>query len=157
MMTSSSLSVFERGTFPRWAKVRQELDATEVGDVAEAVAREFTRPEVTKAIGPGTRVCLTAGSRGIDKIDRVLKAAVNEVRRLGGEPFIIPPMGSHGGATAEGQLDLLAHYNITPATMGCEIRSSMETVELGVVEDEIPVFFDRIAYEQADVVIPVGR
>lgn len=156
-MSSSSLSVFERGTFPRWTKVRQQLDATEVGDVAAAVAREFTRPEVTKAIGQGTRVCLTAGSRGIDKIDKVLKASVDEVRKLGGEPFIIPAMGSHGGATAEGQIDLLAHYGITPELMGCEIRASMETVELGTVEGEIPVFFDRIAYEQADVVIPVAR
>src|SRR5829696_8821760 len=144
-MTSTSLSVFERGTFPRWAKVRQELDATEVGDVAEAVAREFTRPEVTKAIGPGTRVCLTAGSRGIDKIDQVLKAAVYEVRKLGGEPFIIPAMGSHGGATAEGQLEVLSHYGVTPELMGVDIRASMETVELGIVNGEIPVFFDKIA------------
>src|SRR3954462_12452475 len=117
-MTSNSLSVFERGTFPRWAKVRQQLDATDVGDVAAAVAKEFARPEVTKAIGPGTRVCFTAGSRGIDKIDQVLKACVPETRKLGGEPFIIPAMGSHGGATAEGQLNLLAHYGITPELMG---------------------------------------
>ncbi|MCC6793248.1 MAG: DUF2088 domain-containing protein [Thermomicrobiales bacterium] len=156
-MSSSSLSVFERGTFPRWTKVRQQLDATEVSDVAAAVAQEFARPEVTRAIGPGTRVCLTGGSRGIDKIDLVLKAAVAEVRKLGGEPFIIPAMGSHGGATTEGQLDILAHYGVTPELMGCEIRASMETVELGTVEGDIPVYFDKIAYEQADVVIPVGR
>ena len=65
----------------------------------------------------------------------MLKACVAEVKKLGGEPFIIPAMGSHGGATAEGQLDLLAHYGITPETMGCEIRASMETVQLGAVEE----------------------
>jgi hypothetical protein len=156
-MTSNSLSVFERGAFPRWAKVRQRLDATDVGDVAAAVARELARPEATKAIGVGTRVCFTAGSRGIDQIDAVLRACVAEARKLGAEPFIIPAMGSHGGATAEGQLNVLAHYGITPAAMGCEIRASMETVELGRVEGEIPVFFDKIAFEQADVVIPVAR
>lgn len=156
-MSLNGLSVFERGEFPRWVKVRQQLDATEVGDVAAAVAREFQRPEVTKAIGQGTRVCLTGGSRGIDQIDKVLKAAVDEVRKLGGSPFIIPAMGSHGGATPEGQLDILAHYGITPELMGCEIRASMDTVHLGTVQGEIPVYFDKIAYEQADVVIPIGR
>ena len=66
-------------------------------------------------------------------------------------------MGSHGGATVEGQLCIIAHYGITEAAMGCPIRASMETVLLGHVEGDVPVYFDRIAYEQADVVIPVGR
>ncbi|MGH2559111.1 MAG: hypothetical protein ACRDJH_08605 [Thermomicrobiales bacterium] len=151
------LSIFERGRFPRWVKVRQQLDATEVKDVAAAVAAEFARPEVMAAIGPGTRVALTAGSRGIDRIADVLKACVDEVRKLGGDPFIIPAMGSHGGATAEGQRSILAHYGVVEDQMGCEIRASMDTVELGACEGDVPVFFDRIAYKQADVVIPVGR
>lgn len=158
-MTQSldGLSIFERGRFPRWVKVRQQLNAIEVADVAAAVAAELARPDVTAAIGPGTRVALTAGSRGIDRIDEVLQACVNEVRKLGGEPFIVPAMGSHGGATAEGQRTLLAHYGIVAERMGCEIRANMETVCLGTVADDVPVYFDRIAYEQADVVIPVGR
>ena len=152
-----ALAVFERGALPRWAKVRQRLDAGEIGDVAAVVAAEFARPEVAGSIGPGTRVALTAGSRGIDRIDAVIAAAAQEVKRLGGEPFVVPAMGSHGGATAEGQLELIGHYGITEATMGCPIRASMETVLLGEVEDGVPVFFDRIAYEQADAVIPIGR
>ncbi len=151
------LEVFERGRLPRWARVRQRLDATDVGNVAAAVATEFGRPEVDAAIRPGTRVALTAGSRGIDKIDQVLRAAVAEVKRRGGAPFIVPAMGSHAGATAEGQAELIAHYGVTEAAMGCPIRSSMETVHLGEVEDGVPVWFDRIAYEEADAVIPVGR
>jgi hypothetical protein len=156
-MSLDGLSVFERGRFPKWVKVRQQLDATEVPDIAAAVAEEFKRPEVTEAIKPGTRVALTGGSRGIDRIDQVLKAAVDEVKKLGGVPFIVPAMGSHGGATAEGQLSILAHYGVTPERMGCEIRASMETVLLGEVEGDVPVYFDRTAFEQADVVIPVGR
>ena len=152
-----ALDVFERGTLPRWAPVRQHLDATDVGDIPRAVAAEFARPEVTAAITPGTRVALTCGSRGIDRIDEVLAAAVVETKRLGGEPFIVPAMGSHAGATAEGQWELIAHYGVTEETMGCPIRASMDTVHLGEVEDGIPVWFDRIAYEQADAVIPVGR
>ncbi|MEA2586394.1 MAG: hypothetical protein QOF33_4479, partial [Thermomicrobiales bacterium] len=134
--------------------------ATEIADVAAAVAEQFARPEIAATIQPGARVCLTAGSRGVDRIAQVLKAAVAEVKRLGGEPFIIPAMGSHGGATAEGQLELIHHYGVTEEAMGCPIRSSMETVLLGEVhndDDHVPVYFDRTAYEQADVVIPIGR
>lgn len=156
-MSLAGLSVFERGTLPRWLKARQQLDDVEVADVALAVAEQFNRPEVRNAITPGAHVALTAGSRGIDRIDQVLKAAVAEVKQLGGEPFIIPAMGSHGGATAAGQLSILEHYGITSEKMGCEIRASMETVRLGEVDGEIPVFFDKIAFTQADLVIPVGR
>jgi len=150
------LEVFERGTLPRWTRVRQRLDATDVGDVAAAVAAEFARPGVADTIRPGQRVALTAGSRGIDKLDQVLRAAVDEVRRLGADPFIVAAMGSHGGATAAGQRELLAHYEVTEAAMGCPIRSDMDTVELGEVEGGVPVWFDRNAYA-ADATIPIGR
>ena len=85
-----------------------------------------------------------------------MRAVVDEVRLLGAEPFIVPAMGSHGGATAEGQLELVAHYGITEETMGCPLLSSMDTVHLGEVEGHVPVWFDRNAFE-ADAVIPVGR
>jgi len=150
------LEIFERGSLPRWAPVRQRLDDTRVGDPAAAVAAEFARPGVGDALRPGQRVALTAGSRGIDQIDRVLAAAVAEVKRLGADPFIVPAMGSHAGATAEGQTAMIAHYGITEAAMGCPIRSSMETVLLGEIEGGIPVWFDRNAYE-ADATIPIGR
>ena len=150
------LEIFERGELPRWAPLRQQLDATEVPDIGAAVAAEFARPGIGGAIRPGQRVALTAGSRGIDRIDEVVKAAVSQVRRLGAEPFIVPAMGIHGGATAEGQRELIAHYGITEATMGCPILSSMETVLLGNVRADVPVYFDRNAFE-ADAVIPIGR
>jgi hypothetical protein len=151
------LEIFERGELPRWVRVRQELDATDVGDIAEAVAREFAKPGIGDAIPAGASVALTGGSRGIDRIDQILKACVEQVKARGATPLIVPAMGSHGGATVEGQLSILAHYGITPERMGCEIRASMETVLLGHVRGNVPVYFDRIAYEQADVVIPVAR
>ena len=159
-MSLDGLKVFERGTFPRWLKVRQQLEATEISDVAAAIAEQFARPEIAATITPGSRVCLTAGSRGIDRIAEVIKATVVEVKRLGGEPFIIPAMGSHGGAVAEGQVELIGHYGVTEEAMGCPIRASMETVFLGEVHhdgEDVPVYFDKIAYEQADLVIPIGR
>lgn len=150
------LEIFERGDLPRWAPVRQTLDDTDIGDIRQAVAAQFQRAGVGERILPGQRVALTAGSRGIDRIDQVLQACVAEVRARGAEPFIVPAMGSHGGATAEGQRELIAHYGITEETMGCPILSSMETVHLGYVENDVPVWIDKNAYG-ADAVIPVGR
>lgn len=150
------LEIFERGELPLWAPVRQSLDDTDIGDVRAAIAAQFQRPGIGDRLGPGQRVAITAGSRGIDRIDEVVRAVVDEVRALGAEPFIVPAMGSHGGATAEGQRDLIAHYGITEETMGCPIQSSMETVHLGYVEDEVPVWIDKNAFG-ADAIIPVGR
>lgn len=150
------LEIFERGELPRWAPVRQQLDDLEIGDVRSAIAAQFAREGVGARLKPGQRVAITAGSRGIDRIDEVLKAVVDEVRALGAQPFLVPAMGSHGGATAEGQLDLISHYGVTEEQMGCPILSSMETVELGYVENDVPVWIDRNAY-QADAIIPVGR
>ncbi|MFN8592653.1 MAG: lactate racemase domain-containing protein [Thermomicrobiales bacterium] len=150
------LEIFDRGELPRWAPVRQQLDATDIGDVRAAVAVQFQRAGIGDRLRAGQRVAITAGSRGIDKIDQVVKAVIDEVKAAGAEPFIIPAMGSHGGATAEGQREVIAHYGITEETMGVPILSSMETVHLGEVEAGVPVWFDRNAYE-ADAVIPVGR
>jgi hypothetical protein len=155
--TENPLDVFTDVTLPRWAMVEQRLDDTSVGDFGEAIAREFARSEIRSTIGPGQKVALTAGSRGIDRIAEVLRAVVDQVKLLGAEPFIITAMGSHGGATAEGQREVIAHYGVTEETMGVPIRASMETVHLGTIEGNVPVWFDRIAYEEADVVIPIGR
>ena len=146
---------FAHDVLPRWALVRQCFDETEIADVAGAV-RSALDPVIGE-IQPGSRVCLGAGSRGIDRIDQVVRAAVDAFRAVGAEVFIVPAMGSHGGATPQGQLDVLAEFGITPETMGCEIRSSMETVQLGEVRPGVPVFIDRCAYEGADLIVPINR
>jgi hypothetical protein len=146
---------FMRGSLTEWALVRQRIDAREIADVREAV-RTALEPLMAK-VSSGTRVCLAVGSRGIDRIDQVVAAAVERMREAGARVFLVPAMGSHGGATAEGQLRVLASYGITPAVVGCEIRSSMETVELGEVRPGVPVFFDRVAFEDADMIVPINR
>ena len=151
----SPFAEFLDGTLPAWALVRQRLDPAEVGDVRAAV-RAALAP-VAASIVPGARVCLAVGSRGIDRIDAVVAAAVGWVREAGAEVFIVPAMGSHGGATAEGQREVLASYGITPDAVGCEIRSSMATVELGEVRPGVPVFLDRHAFEEADLIVPINR
>jgi hypothetical protein len=146
---------FLRGTLPEWALIRHRMDPDEIRDVGLSV-QEALRP-VADSVRPGARVCLAVGSRGIDRIDQVVRATVEWVRAAGAEVFVVPAMGSHGGATGEGQLEVLASYGITPDAMGCEIRSSMDTVELGEVRPGVPVYFDRNAFEGADVVVPINR
>jgi hypothetical protein len=152
---TGSYPEFQPSALPRWALVRQRLDANEVADVRAAV-RAALEP-VIDSVRPGQRVCIAAGSRGIDRIDQVIRAVVERLQETGASVFIVPAMGSHGGGTAEGQLAVLAGYGITPATMGCEIRSSMDTVELGEVVPGVPVFADRHACEGADLIVPVNR
>lgn len=153
----TALDVFRDLTLPSWAMVGQRIDEDAIANIGDVVASEFAKPAVREGIQPGQRVALTAGSRGIDRIAEVLRAVVDQVKALGAEPFIIPAMGSHAGATAEGQRELIAHYGVTEETMGVPIRASMETVHLGTIEGDVPVWFDRIGYEEADVVIPIGR
>jgi len=149
------LSVFRHSRLPAWALVRRTIDATEIDDAAVAVTAAFRTIE--GGIRPGQRVCLALGSRGIDRIDEVARAAVGAVRAMGAEVFIVPAMGSHGGATAAGQLEVLASLGITEESVGCPIRSSMQTVRIGDVRGRIPVFVDRIALTEADAIIPVNR
>lgn len=114
-----------------------------------------TCPDIAR-VRPGETVALTAGSREVYDIVGILRGVIRAVREQGGVPFIVPAMGSHGGATAEGQVRVLEHFGITEEALGVEIRSSMETVLVGHTEDGYPVHLDRIA-NAADHIIPIGR
>ena len=138
----------------RW--VRQRFDPSHVADLAGTIRQEFDRPGVGDAIRPGARIAVAVGSRGITRLAEIVAAIVAELRRRGAAPFIVPAMGSHGGATAEGQRQILADYGVTEEATGVEIRSSMEVVLLGRLSDGTPVYFDRIASE-ADGVVVVNR
>src|SRR5437773_503597 len=96
------------GTRPQMYPARQLLYSAPIADIPGTVDAELRRAGLAEAIRPGQRVAITAGSRGINNIAAILKAAVDAVRQVGAEPFLVPAMGSHGGATAEGQAALLA-------------------------------------------------
>ncbi len=134
-----------RQTFP------QERIAPE--DIPAAVNAQLGQEQFASLIRPGMSIAITAGSRGIRNVDIITKAIVDFVKSRGGHPFIVPAMGSHGGATAEGQLEILAGYNITPESMGCPIKSSMEVVELGYSERSRRVAIDKNAYEADGIII----
>ncbi len=141
---------------PRMVRVRQKFDETKIEDVAAAVRAELERDEIKSSIKPGMRVCLPCGSRGVDNIALILKTIADFVKEQGATPFIIPAMGSHGGALAEGQLKIVNDFGATEEYCGCEIISCMDTVEIGKTPEGQSVFIDKYAAE-ADAMVVVGR
>ena len=145
---------------PGFFRVKQIFDCTGIDDVAAETTAQLDRHFRDVRLVPGKTVAITAGSRGIRNIDTILKTVAGYFRRHGLSPFLVPAMGSHGGATAEGQTKLLAGYGITERTIGCPVRSSMETVVLDSVTlpggETIAIPFDRFAAE-ADGVFLVNR
>ena len=141
---------------PRVVKVRQEFAGDKIADLDAKVREECSKGEVSEVVRPGMRVAVTAGSRGISNIPQILRSLVGVLREWGAEPFIVPAMGSHGGATAEGQVRVLKSLGVTEKFCGAPIHSSMEVVEIGKTERGIPVYMDRIAAE-ADGVVVAGR
>lgn len=107
-------------------------------------------------VRPGDRVAVAAGSRGIHDVATVVRATVDWLRDAGAEPFVLPAMGSHGGATADGQREVLEGLGISEDSMGVPVRACMDTVVVGRLTDGTPVHHDRVAAE-ADGVVVVNR
>lgn len=116
---------------PRMFRVTQSFPRERIEDVAEETRRQLLNAKVKSEIRPGMTVAVTGSSRGIANMNVILREVVAFLKEAGAKPFIIPAMGSHGGATAEGQTQVLNSYGITEEFCGCPIRSSMETVHLG--------------------------
>ena len=114
---------------PKMVKVRQNFDKTCIpeSDIPGIITRELDRPEIGGKIQPGQKIAITCGSRGINHNAVMARAIVDFVKSKGAEPYIVAAMGSHGGATAEGQLQILKDYGVTEEAMGCPVKSSMET------------------------------
>jgi len=136
-------------------QIRQNFERPRIADIAGAIGKILSDLSLP-LIRPGSRIAITAGSRGIADIVETLRAVVGFFRSRGGLPFIVPAMGSHGGATSEGQVDVLSHLGITETSVGAQIRSSMEVVQIGEIFDGIPVYLDRIA-PTADHIVIVNR
>ena len=138
---------------PRMIRVRQQFEINSLADVVAEVHAQLQRLSLGEQIQPGETVAITAGSRGISRIAEIVKAIVDHVKSLDGVPIIIPAMGSHGGGTVAGQLAVLDGYGITEKYLQAEIRASMETVVVDTIAHNIPVHFDRHAYECDHVIV----
>lgn len=141
---------------PRVVRIRQRFDNTKLADPVAALQEELKKPGTLDAVKPGQQVAVAVGSRGIANIAAVTRATVDAIKNAGAHPFIVPCMGSHGGATAEGQKEVLHHLGIDEATMGVEVRSTMEVVKLAELPNGLPVYVDKYANE-ADAIVVINR
>ena len=146
----------QKMNYPEMYHVRQIFKAPKVDDIEEALSRELDSIQIRSRMRAGARIAITAGSRGVANIDRILRQVVRLLKEYGADPFLIPAMGSHGGGTAEGQMEVLRSLNITEDSIGAPIVSSMDVVEIGRSSFGFPVLVDKHAAE-ADGIVVVNR
>ena len=142
----------EQIKIPPMVTICQKYDNSSIKDLRSHIRLQMSTLPNHKSY-KGKRICITAGSRGIPHMDVILKAVCDQLKVWGAEPFIIPAMGSHGGGTAQGQLEILAGYNVTEETIGVPVVSSMEVVQYGTLNDGTPLYCDRCAYQSDGIVL----
>ncbi|MEV5116504.1 lactate racemase domain-containing protein [Peribacillus frigoritolerans] len=141
---------------PKMVQVRQKFRTTKIADVAGEVKKAIKEAGVLSRINEEDRVAIAVGSRGVADLPTLVRETVAAVKEAGGNPFIVPAMGSHGGATAEGQIDVLLQLGISEEAVGAPIRSSMEVIKLDELPNGLPVYIDKLAYE-SDKIIVINR
>src|SRR6266705_3757563 len=126
--------------FPRMLAVRQKFPVSPPFDLSAVVQHDFKTQNVLSRLQPGAQIAVGVGSRGISNIKNIVAAVLDQLKAAGAKPFIIPAMGSHGGATPEGQIGVLESYGVTEQSMGVPIRASMEVARLRCSADGVEVF-----------------
>ena len=152
-MESLNLERFTDIPLPKFVKVKQTFKQEQIDDIAQEVRTQLV-PHLTNL--QGKTIAIGVGSRGIANIKEITKTFVDELITAGAKPFIIPTMGSHGGATAPGQAGVLASYGITPESMGVPVDGSMEVVSIGELEPGLPIYVAQSAL-QADGIVLIAR
>lgn len=137
-------------------RIRQRFEPSSRIDIPREIRTQVERMEINKIVTPGQTVAIACGSRGVANLAEIIRSVAMVLGELGLEPFIVPAMGSHGGATAEGQQKVLECLGVSHETVGVPIRSSMEVVQIGETDDSIPVYVDKLAHE-ADFIVPINR
>lgn len=147
---------FPKTEIPRMVEIHQKIPSPKLNDFVSEIKKELEKANLKGKIRPGAEIAVTAGSRGIAHYPEILATVVDEVKRAGGKPFLIPAMGSHGGASSEGQVSLLKDHGITAESVGAPISASMEVDFVGNLRNGSPVYVDRNALK-ADGIVIVGR
>lgn len=139
--------------FPRVVRVRQHFPDHSIHDIPGTLRQRLRDAGLASALSPGSSVAIAAGSRGISNIATIIRTVADYWRDSGMRPFIFPAMGSHGAATAAGQANVLAHYGITEAAMGCPIVSQLDVVPTGTGAAGIETYVDKAAFESAGIML----
>ncbi len=141
---------------PKMAKVKQLFDNKKLENLEQDLKEKLNHENIREKVKPGMEIAIAVGSRGMDRLVDITATTVKYLKELGAKPFIVPSMGSHGGATAEGQREVLAHLGVTEESVGAEIRSSMDVIKLGELPNGLPVYVDQFA-SKADGIVVINR
>ncbi len=141
---------------PRVVQVKQKFERPVIVDLKKEFLNQIEAKNLFSRLRKGMKVAITVGSRGISNQPFLVKLLIEELKKVGTVPFVIPAMGSHGGATAEGQRSMLEEMGFTEDYLGVPIKATMETVQIGTSSNGLPVYIDRYASE-ADGIILVNR
>jgi hypothetical protein len=152
-MESLDLRLFAPIALPRFIKIKQHFEEERINDISKEV-REQLAPHLIHL--QGKKIAIGIGSRGIANLKEIARTLVDELIAAGAKPFIVPTMGSHGGSTPAGQMDVLASYGITPENMNVPIEASMEVASIGDLEPGLPVYVAQSAL-QADGIVVINR
>lgn len=142
--------------YPKMYRIRQCFDGSALADIRKEIRDEFARNNIAGRVRPGENVAVAVGSRGINNLQAIVSETVSCLRGIGLEPFIVPAMGSHGGATAEGQREVLEHLGIDESTVNAPVVSSMDVISLGKLDNGADVFVSKDIAE-ADHVVVINR
>ncbi|MEM5780711.1 MAG: lactate racemase domain-containing protein, partial [Lawsonibacter sp.] len=142
---------------PKLYRVRQNFEKGCLEDIEGTIISQLNQGEIRARIKPGMKIALGVGSRGIRNLSRIVKCVVEQLQEMGAEPFILGAMGSHGGGTLEGQMEVLHSYGITQEAMGVPVITSNDVVLLGETSRGIQVYFDKTCLEEVDMIIPINR
>jgi len=141
---------------PKFVQIRQQFDATKIENIKEVIDFNFQQENIKDTIKEGQIIGITVGSRGLDNLRDIVKNVCDNIKAKGATPVIIPSMGSHGNAVAEGQAAFVRGLGVAEEYVGAEIKAGMEVIQLGTTELGLPVYYDKIASE-IDGVIVMGR
>jgi len=155
-MILKHLSFLNSIQIPEMAECLWNFPCPSLADPEAELKAQLDKSSLARVIKPGNRIAITAGSRGISRIDIILARICKEVKKLHAHPVVVSAMGSHGGATEEGQREILKGYGITPERVGAPVLCSIHAVEVGKTADGMPVFIDEEAF-RSDGIIVVNR
>mgnify|MGYP003964013379 CR=1 FL=1 len=142
--------------FPKMIRVKQQFNHQRVSNISHQITRQIKDLSPNMSIKPGQTVAVACSSRGLTDYPEIVKAIVDNLKKMKLMPFLVPAMGSHGAGTAAGQERVLLHLGLTKEAVGAKIRSSLDVVEIGKTKQGIPVMVDRFAFE-ADHIVLINR
>lgn len=138
---------------PKMVTIRQHFDARRIENIPLHIKEQMKSKLKGTEEFRGKRIAITSGSRGIPHIDVILKSICDVLKEWGAKPFVVPAMGSHGGATAKGQKEVLESYGVTEERIGAPVLSSMDVVQYGTLPNGIPLYCDKLAFESDGIVV----